>query len=268
MGAFGPGFVLSGLYIAYIVIRSLIEPKIAPAASIEEAAVPLGKKISIIFSSLVPPVVIVLSVLGTIFFGIAPPTEAAGMGCLATILLSVAYRKFNLKLLKDSSRAALKISCMALLIGALSLAAVGIFMKLGCGKVVESFLLGLPGGRWSAFAGIMFIVFILGMLIDWLPIIFIVVPITAPILPALGFDPLWFAIMVCVNFQMSFMTPPFAFAMFVLKGAAPPELGITTIDIIKGMYPFVGIVVVDMALCVAFPQIILWLPSKMIVTHW
>jgi len=128
---------------------------------------------------------------------------------------------------------------MVLLIGSCSTAFVSVFLSAGCGKVVEGFIMAAPGGRWGAFAVIMFICFILGMFIDWIGILFVMVPILAPIAPALGFDPLWFGMMICVNLQMSFMTPPFAYAIFFLRGTADPELGVTTADVIRGVIPFV-----------------------------
>jgi TRAP-type mannitol/chloroaromatic compound transport system permease large subunit len=136
-------------------------------------------------------------------------------------------------------------------------------MSAGGGNVVEAFILGFPGGRWMVFAMIMLVCFILGAFIDWIGIIFVLVPILAPIIPKLGFDPLWFAMMIIVNLQMSFLTPPFAYAMFFLKGAAKPELGITTNDIIRGMIPYVFIVIIVLGLMIAFPEVVLWLPNTM-----
>jgi len=130
---------------------------------------------------------------------------------------------------------------------------------------VTNVITSAPFGRWGAFAAVMFIVFILGMFIDWIGIVFIMVPILAPIGPQLGFDPLWFGMMICINLQMSFMTPPFAVSIFVCRGTAAPELGVTISDIIRGVIPFVILIMVGMGLCIAFPQIILWIPSKMLV---
>ena len=130
--------------------------------------------------------------------------------------------------------------------------------------MVKDFILDAPGGKWGDFDIIMLIVFILGMFIDWMGIVFILVPIITPIIPALGFDLLWFSIMVCVNLQMSFMTPPFAYAIFYLKGVCAPELGVTTADIIRGVIPFVGLIIIGLGLLVAFPELILWLPGQMI----
>jgi len=121
-----------------------------------------------------------------------------------------------------------------------------------------------PGGKWGIFGLTMFIIFILGMFIDWLGILFVMIPLVSPIGEALGFDPLWFAMMICINLQMSFLTPPFAYAIFYLKGLAPPEWGIETGHIIRGVIPFVIIIVVALALCIIFPDIIMWLPHQMI----
>jgi len=140
----------------------------------------------------------------------------------------------------------------------------GVFLRLGGGTVVTNLVLGAPGGSWGAFALVMFVVFILGFLVDWIAIVFILVPLLAPIIPQLGFDPLWFAIMVCVNLQMALMTPPMAPAIFFLKGIAKPEWGIKTTDIIKGVAPFVALIAIALVVCILVPDIILWLPHQMI----
>ncbi len=263
-GAFIPGFMLAGLYLAYIFVRGYLQPHLGPAVPLEERKVPLLKKTADLIVSLVPPSILVLSVLGAIFFGVATPTEAAAVGALATTLLVIAYRKFSFTALKDTALETMKISGMILLIGAVSFAFVGIFVRAGCGDVIQSFILGAPGGKWGIFAIIQLIIFILGFVLDWLGILFILVPVITPAAAELGFDPIWFAMMVCINLQSSFMTPPFAYAIFYLKGAAPPELGITVGDIMRGVIPFVVLILVGIALCIAFPELILWLPSKMI----
>ena len=264
MGAFMPGFMLSGLYLIYIAVRSYLEPELAPAVPLEERSVPLLKKTVDLIVSLVPPSILVVAVLGAIFFGVATPTEAAAVGALATTLLVVAYRKFSFAALKETALETMKISGMILLIGAVSFAFVGIFVRAGCGDVIKEFILKAPGGRWGIFFIMQLIIFILGFVLDWLGILFILVPVITPAATELGFDPIWFAMMVCVNLQTSFMTPPFAYAIFYLKGAAPQELGITVGDIIRGVVPFVFLILIALALCIAFPEIILWLPAKMI----
>jgi len=263
-GAFAPGFLLSALYCIYIAIHSGVQPQIAPTVPPEERAVPFLKKTVMLITSLIPPILLIMSVLGVIFLGIAAPTEAAGVGALAATLLAIVYRKFNFQALKETSIATMKLSGMIFIIGSLSFAFVGIFIGAGGGEVVKEFIINAPGGRWAAFAIIMFIIFVLGMLIDWLGILFIMVPIITPIGEALGFNALWFGMMVCVNLQMSFMTPPFAYAIFIVRGAAAPELGVNTADIIRGVIPFVALIIVGLGLCVVFPEIILWLPGQMI----
>ena len=264
MGAFIPGFVLSGLYITYIAIRCFFQPEIAPAVPVEERRVPFLRKTTLLLTSLVPPALLVLAVLGSIFFGIAPPSEAAAVGAFVATLLTIAYRRFSFQVLKATTTQTLMVTSMILLIGGLSFVFVGVFIPAGGAKVVKELILAAPGGRWGAFAMVMFIMFLLGFFIDWIGIIFIMIPILSPIAPELGFDPLWFALMICVNLQMSFMTPPFAPAIFYLRGSAPAELGITMGDIIRGVFPFVGLIIVGLGLCVAFPQLILWLPAQMI----
>ncbi|HUU62337.1 MAG TPA: TRAP transporter large permease subunit [Dehalococcoidia bacterium] len=263
-GAFCPGFMLSAMYCTYIAIHSFIKPKIAPPVPLEERAVPWLKKTTDLFTSMLPPVALILGVLGSIFFGVAAPTEAASVGALVATLLAVAYRRFSFKILKDTVTETLRVTGMVILIGATAYAFVGIFMRAGGGDIVKELILGAPGGKWGAFAIIMFIVFLLGYFIDWMGILFIVVPIITPVGHALGFDPLWFAMMICVNLQTSFLTPPFAYAIFYLRGAADPSLGVETGHIIRGVIPYVLIILIGLGLLIAFPQIILWLPGQMI----
>ncbi|MGB2814840.1 MAG: TRAP transporter large permease subunit [Dehalococcoidales bacterium] len=264
MAAFIPGFILSGLYCSYIVLRCLLQPSLAPAVPAEERRVPLLKKTTMLISSMLPPALLILAVLGSIFFGIAPPTEAAAVGALVATLLAIAYRRLNWQVLTDTLSRTLRVSAMILLIGGTAFAFVGVFLAAGCGKVIEALILAAPGGKWGAFALVMFALFLLGFFIDWLGILFIMVPIISPLVPALGLDPLWFAMMVCINLQMSFMTPPMAHAIFYLRGSAPAELGVTMGDIIRGVIPFVFLIMIGMGLCIAFPQLILWLPGQMI----
>ncbi|MBU2535737.1 MAG: TRAP transporter large permease subunit [Chloroflexi bacterium] len=264
MAAIFPGLVLSGLYCSYIALRCLLQPAIAPAVPSEERAVPFIKKTTILLASLVPPAVLVLAVLGSIFFGIAPPTEAASVGAFAATLLAIGYRKFGWQVLKEVALQTMRVSSMVIFIAVGGYMFTGVFLGLGGGDVVKDLVLASPGGRWGAFAVIMFIVFILGMFIDWIGIIFIMIPIITPIGDALGFNSLWFAMMIIVNLQMSFMTPPLAYAIFYVRGAADPGLGITTADIIRGVIPFVALIAIGLGLFIIFPDIILWLPSMMI----
>lgn len=263
-GAFIPGFVLSGLYLGYIAVRSWIQPQIAPVAPVEERQVPFTRKMTLLFVSIIPPLAIMLSVLGTIFFGVATVYEAAGVGAAASILITVVYRKFSWNLLKYAMRETLRVTGFVMLITACANATVGVFVYFGGSEAIESLVLALPFGSWGAFAAIMLVTFILGMFMDWISIILIVISILIPIAPQLGFNPTWFALMICVNLQMSFMTPPLAQSIFVCQGSADPELGVTNVDIIKGVIPFILLVMVGLGLFIAFPDLILWLPGKMI----
>jgi len=263
MGAIFPGLLLSALYILYVVIVTNINPKLGPPIPKDQMTPFTAAKFGRLMKAMLPPVVLIAAVMGTIFSGVAPPTEAAAVGCMATLLLAVAYRKFSWKLLLKASIDTLKVSSFVVFIAAMSYAFVGIFMNAGAGDVVASLILSVPGGKWASFLVVMIIVFLLGMFIEWIGIVFIVVPIFSIIFAKLGFDPLWAGMMVVVNLQMAFMTPPMAMSIFVLKGTAPKELGLTMGDIIRGVFPFVGLVMVALLLMVFFPGIITWLPGLM-----
>jgi tripartite ATP-independent transporter DctM subunit len=264
-GAFIPGFLLSGLYCTYILIHSYLQPKIAPAIPPEQMPqIPYWKKTVNLLAAVAPTGVLIMSVLGVIFLGVAPPSEAAGMGAFVATLLTIAYGKFNFKVLKDVSLSTFRSSGFIFLLLAAGIAFVGVFFRGGGDEVVENLIIGVPGGRWGSFAVVMFIVFILGFIIDPVAIIFIMVPIITPIAATLEFNPLWFAMMVCVNFQMAFMTPPFAMAIFVCRGSVDPKLGVTMGDIIRGVIPFVFLIMIGLGLLIAFPELILWLPGQMI----
>jgi tripartite ATP-independent transporter DctM subunit len=263
IAAFMPGFLLASMYIVYIGIRCFFRPADGPPAELS-VPIPLSKKAYLLFTALLPPIFIMLLVLGTIFFGVASPTEAAALGAIGATILAGIRRKLNFETLKESSFSTARVIAMAfyVVMGASMFAAV--FIRLGCGDLLANAILATPGGKWGAFAVIMFLIFIMGMFIDWLGILFILIPIVTPIGTALGFDPIWFAMMIIINLQASFLTPPFAYAIYFVKGLSPPEWGIQTRDIIIGVIPFVLLIVLTIALCAIFPQIILWLPSLMI----
>ncbi len=264
-GAIIPGLVLSGLYIIYIAVRSFFQPQIAPAVPLEEIRkVSFGRKTIMLLAAAGPTAILIFSVLGVIFFGIAPPTEAAGIGAFIATLLVIAYGKFSFKVLKEVALGTMKACGYIFLILSLAVSFTSVFIGAGGGRVMEEVIMGAPGGRWGIFATIMLVLFLLGKFIDWIGIVFIMVPIITPVGEALGFDPIWFAIMVCLNLQMSFITPPVALAIFYTKGVCAPELGVTMGDIIRGVFPFVGLIVIALILCTIFPELILWLPGMMI----
>jgi len=263
MGAFVPGFLLGALYTGYNLVACAINPKLAPAAGHDDelTSLPISKKLMVTLTGLLPPVLLILAVLGSIMFGIAAPTEAAAVGALVAVIMAICYRKFTLqnfhKALYDTAQNYAMVQMIAWAAKAFTI----LFLRLGCGNVVSDVIMAVPGGRWASFAVIMLIVFILGMFIDWLGIILILIPIVTPLAAEMGFDAIWFAMMIIINLQLSFITPPFAYAIFFLKGICRPEWGIETIDIVKGIVPYLALIAVCLILCIIFPQIITWLPN-------
>jgi tripartite ATP-independent transporter DctM subunit len=263
MGAFFPGFLLSALYISYIGIRCALKPHLGPAMPPEERAVPVRQKMFLLSTSLMPPLLLILAVLGTIFFGIAAPTEAAAMGALGAMVLAWAYGKLSFKSLWETTFQTMHTTSMALFIAIGANMFTGTFLGTGCGDVLTGLIIGVPFGKWGSFALIMLIIFILGMFIDWIGIVLVMVPLVTPIGDALGFDRLWFAMCIIVNLQFSFLSPPFAYAIFFLRGIIPDEMGIDTNTIIRGVLPYIGLIGVGLTLMILFPEIILWLPDHM-----
>ena len=264
MAAFMPGFMLSAMYCTYIAVTCFLRPKLAPSVSAEERRMPFLKKTRMLAVSLFPPLFLILAVLGSIFMGVAAPTEAAAVGALASILLCAAYGKLSFAKLWSALIGTARVVGMAFTVVIGAAIFTSIFIKGGGTDVVKDLILAAPGGRWGSFALIMFITLILGMFIDWIGIILVMIPIMAPIGIALNFDPLWFGMMLIVNLQLSFITPPLAYAIFFLQGTLKPEMGVTTGHIIRGVLPYIGLICIGLVLMVRFPQIALWLPGKMI----
>jgi tripartite ATP-independent transporter DctM subunit len=254
--AFGPGFLLSGLYILYIAILCGIKPEYGPPET-ESRHTPV-EKAGMFAKSIVPPVILVFVVLGSIVFAIATPTEAAGMGCVGSLVLAVAYRRFTWKMLKDACWSTTLTTSMIMTLFLGGNAFQSIFMGLGGGDAIANFILGT---QWSPL-GILFlmmgIVFFLGCFLDWLGILLIVTPIFIPVTMELGMNQLWFGTLICVNLQMAFLTPPFGYSLFYLKGIAPPEM--TIYHIYRGIVPFVCLQWVGLLLCIFVPDIIMWAP--------
>lgn len=262
LAAFIPGILLGLLYMSYIGIRCYFRPQLGPPMPTEERTAPLGRKIMLLLTSILPPLFLIFAVLGTIFFGVAAVTEAAAMGAIASIILALIYRQVSFQVIKEACRRTLQITSMIMMIAVGAAFFSSTFVALGGGDVVNNFLLGLPFGKWGVLLTMMAILTVLGMFIDWLGIVFIVVPLFTPIAQALGFDPIWFALLVMINLQISFLTPPFAYSIFYLKGIVPPE--VTTVDIYRGVFPFVALQIIGLGLCIIFPKLITFLPTLMI----
>jgi len=257
--AFLPGFLLSGLYLTYIIIRCYLQPHLGPSLPKEERVISPIRLLGRLSVSLLPTALLVLAVLGSILLGLAAPTEAAAVGATMGLLLGLAYRRLTWQNFKESVYTTLRVSSMILIIAVGASIFTGVFMRLGGGRMIEEVLLGLPVGPIGITIIVMGAIFIMGMFLDWVGILLVFVPVLSPIIITLGFDPLWFAMVICVTLQTSFLTPPFAVSIFYLKGVAPPEVKIT--DIYKGVIPFISLQLIGLALCIIFPQIILWLPG-------
>ncbi len=253
-----PGLLLAGLYILYIGISSWLIPTMAPAISEDKRRVK-GVKLWVRTAILMlPTLFLIIAVLGSIIGGIASPTEASGVGALCALIIAAGYRKLTYTNIKEAADTTLIVTAMVFFIILGASIFNSVFLFLGGGALIKSILMGLPLGKWFVLFVMMFILFIMGFFISWQGLLYVVVPIFLPVATNLGFDPLWFGILVCLNLQMSFLTPPFAYAIFFVKGAAPPE--VSTWDFYRGVIPFVILQAIAVFLCVFFPDIILWLP--------
>ncbi len=264
-GAILPGLILSGLYLSYVAVRCAVNPALGPVIPKEERIYTLGQKITMTMKSFVPPFGLILVVMGTILAGVATPTEAAALGCIGAILLAIANKKMSLEVIKQACEATLRTTCMIMLLFVGGKLFSVVFLSLGGGDVVADLLLGMDVNEYVILAIMMVVVFLMGMFIDWAAILLVVVPIFTPIAMDLDFNPLWFAMLVCINLQTSFLTPPFGYALFYFKGVAPPEYSMG--DIYRGIIPFVVIQVIGLALMIAFPQIITYLPDLFFGRH-
>ena len=258
IGAVMPGILLITLFLIYISIFAWMKPEVGPALSDVEGGDGLLRKV--IFT-LFPPLLLVLGVLGSIFFGIASPTESAAIGAIGAMLLAAAHRRLTLQNLQDAMQQTTRLTSMVflILIGATAFGLV--FRGMGGASLVSELMLNLPGGIWGFMAVSMALIFALGFFLDFLQICFIVVPILQPIAQQLNIDLLWLAVLIGINLQTSFLTPPFGFSLFYLKAVAPPEINIQ--HIYRGILPFVIIQVIVIILLLVFPETVLWLPNLM-----
>jgi tripartite ATP-independent transporter DctM subunit len=254
-----PGFMLAGLYVVYIIVRAILNPALAPKLPKEMTDVPFGEVVSALLTSFFPLAILILSVLGAILFGLATPTEAAAVGALGAIVLALAYRQFTFERIKEAVYLTARATAMVcyLFIGSWTFSSV--FSYLGGHHVVEEFILGLSLNTVQFLVLTQVIIFLLGWPLEWTEIIIIFVPIFLPLLDKFGVDPIFFGVLVALNIQTSFNTPPMAMAAYYLKGIAPPHVQL--VEIFKGSLPFVMIVVLCMMLLYIFPGIALWLPD-------
>ena len=251
-----PGLVLVGLYISYVMVISRKNPLVAPAITLKEGTLSRAE----IIKSLTPPLVLMLSVLGSIFLGIASPTESAALGALGAILIAVSRKRMRWSILNSAALETVKLTSMVFLILVGATAFGLVFKSLGGDHAVSSFFYSTGDGSQLTFVIVsMVVIFILGFFLDFVEICFIVVPILEPIARSLGIDLLWFALIIAVNLQTSFLTPPFGFSLFYLKAVSPPEIKLS--HIYRGITPFVLIQIIVLALIISFPNAVLWLPN-------
>jgi len=262
VGALLPGLLLVGLYVVYLLVVAFVQPEKMPAAAQVTHGRNSGPEVVWrAVKALVAPLGLVLAVLGSIIGGFATPTEAAAVGALGAMLLAAMRRQLTLPRLQEVMRGTVRLSSMVflVLIGASVFSLV--FRGLGGDDVVHRMLESLPGGVVGAMFAVMLVMFVLGFVLDFIEITYVVVPVVGPVLLAMGIDPIWLGVMIAVNLQTSFLTPPFGFALFYLRGVAPPE--VSTGQIYRGAMPFVGLQLIALAILAWWPQIVTWLPATL-----
>ena len=257
-GALLPGLFLVAIYIAYVVMVAFIKPNYLPVISNEKKQ---GNLLIDSIRALLPPIVLIVAVLGSIIVGLATPTEAASVGAVGALILAALNRRLDLACLRYVTQNTVRVTCMvfAIFIGASIFSLV--FRGYGGDDAVHAFLTQLPGGIFGAIASVMLLMFVLGFVLDFIEITFVVVPIVGPILLAMGVDPVWLGIMIAINLQTSFLTPPFGFALFYLRGVATAQLA--TRQIYQGVVPFVIIQLLMLGILAKWPELATWLPDKM-----
>jgi tripartite ATP-independent transporter DctM subunit len=260
-GALLPGFLLAGMYVVYVIVVAMIKPQWAPPLPKEQANVPFVKTVQLLATSFFPLAVLILAVLGTIMFGLATPTEAAAVGAFGAVVLAAGYRALNWGRLKEAVYLTARTSAMVcwLFVGSSTFAS--IFAYLGGEEIIKNFVIGLDMSPVMFMIMAQIIIFILGWPLEWTEIIIIFVPIFLPLLPHFGIDPLTFGIIVALNLQTAFLSPPMAMAAYYLKGVSGP--GVLLTQIFRGCMPFLYIVILCMAVVYVFPGIVTWLPDLM-----
>ena len=253
-GALIPGLVLVVLYLLYLMLRAVFSPAAMPERP-KTAAIALSSTLS----ALVPPLLLIVAVLGSIIAGYATPTEASGVGAMGALVLAFAYGRLTIDNLRETCAASMSTTAMVffILIGASIFSLV--FRGFGGDEIVQSAFNNMPGGMWGALAIVMLVIFLLGFILDFIEITFVVVPIVGPALMAMGVDPIWLGVLIAVNLQTSFLTPPFGFALFYLRGVAPSS--VATTEIYAGVVPFIVLQLLLLGMLLVWPTLATWLPQ-------
>lgn len=262
MGGVFPGLLLAGLFISYIAIRSYLQKGIAPAMPKKERMQITWSQKFISLKSIILPALLIIGVLGSIFMGIATPTEAAAIGAGGSLLCGLIHRRLSWDIIQTACLSTLRSTCMVMWIMMTSMVFVSFYFSVGGADFVKETLIGMEVNRWFIIIGMQAVLFILGCLLDPSGIVLLCTPLFLPIVKALGFDPLWFGVLFIVNLEMAYLTPPFGYNLFYLKSVVPDD--VTMGDIYRSVWPFVVLQMVALIICMIFPQVILWLPELMV----
>jgi tripartite ATP-independent transporter DctM subunit len=264
IGGIFPGLVLAGLFLGYIMVACWLKPEMAPAASEEELGIPLREKL-VMLKGLIMPGILAMGVLGSIYTGVATPSEAAGIGCVGALASAVVNRRLTWSGIKNAVYETAKVTAMLywLLFGAQCI--IGVYALAGGDEFVKTAVLALPGGRWGIVIGMQVIMIFLGMFLDWVGIVFLTMPLFIPIIEELGFDKVWFGVVFCMNMHISYLSPPFGPSIFYLKSVVGDEISV--VDIYKANMPYLWLTFVALAITMMFPGLSLWLPSKMLAHY-
>ncbi len=252
-----PGFLLAALYLAYILIRCAIDPTLGPPAPLEERQISLAQKLALV-KNLVLPLMVAVCVLGSIYTGIASVSEAAGMGVVGTIIAAFVRKELTWKIMRGSLLQTMNTCGMLLWLTFGATALIGVYNLMGGTQFVKSVVTGLELAPIGVILIMMGILVVMGLFMDWVGILLLTVPIFVPVITALGYDPVWFGVLFCMNMQVSYLSPPFGPAAFYLKGVAPPEISLQ--DIFAGLWPFIILQLIDLLMVLCVPGIALWLP--------
>lgn len=262
MGMVFPGFIMSGCYILYILIRCTLRPEDGARITDDEDEVPFAEKMRITVFALLPPILLIFAVLGSIMMGLAAPTEAAGMGAAGAIILTLCYRTFKFSILQEALVKTVKVTCMIMLILLAGNMFSGVFIASGGVALTTDLIQASHLSPWATLALFLGISFLAGFVLEWISILLIFIPVFIPVVEALGFDPVWFCILFLIVIQTSYLTPPMAPAIFYLRGISPPEISLN--DMFRGVIPFILLQIITLIIVMLFPQTVLWLPAKVL----
>jgi tripartite ATP-independent transporter DctM subunit len=261
VGMIFPGLIMAGSYIVYILVLCWLRPEYGPPVT-EPDPRPLSERLRIMATALVPPMIMILAVLGSIMFGLAAPTEAAALGATGSVLLTGLYGRLSISVLQDALMKTLSITAMIMTILLAGNMMTGVFIGAGGIDLTNQLVQALNLSGWGLLFLVLGLAFLAGFVLDWISIILIMIPLFTPLIVSFGFDPAWFCILFLIVLQTSYLTPPMAPAIFYLRGIAPPE--ITTRDMYRGVIPFIALQLATLGIAIAFPKVITWLPSVML----